>query len=235
MHMIDLRVDSGRLSRFVASQGQFGRDDDYGYAIHSWLLATFGNIAPKPFRLLDQHDLRVLAYSQFSFEQLLSQAKLVAEPAVFAVCDWAASAGKEMPIDALVADRVVNFEVRVCPVTRSDAGERDIFLSEVEYAEQHGRDPRSRSDLYVDWLSKRIQDSLAALVLDCTLIGFRRVSSIRKAVATDKKRKSASIQRPDALLSGRLMIKESARFVELLAHGIGRHRSFGYGMMLIRP
>jgi len=43
------------------------------------------------------------------------------------------------------------------------------------------------------------------------------------------------LERPQALLKGVLTVKESNTFNRLLARGIGRHRAFGYGMLLLKP
>ena len=43
------------------------------------------------------------------------------------------------------------------------------------------------------------------------------------------------VLRSDAVLRGVLSITNPRAFAELLARGIGRHRSYGYGMLLLRP
>jgi CRISPR system Cascade subunit CasE len=40
---------------------------------------------------------------------------------------------------------------------------------------------------------------------------------------------------PDAVFTGTLVVARPAEFMGLLARGIGRHRAFGYGMLLLRP
>lgn len=40
---------------------------------------------------------------------------------------------------------------------------------------------------------------------------------------------------PDALFSGVLRVADPDAFAALLARGVGRHRAFGYGMLLLRP
>ena len=36
-------------------------------------------------------------------------------------------------------------------------------------------------------------------------------------------------------MSGALTITDGEKFAQLLARGIGRHRAYGYGMLLLRP
>ena len=40
---------------------------------------------------------------------------------------------------------------------------------------------------------------------------------------------------PDALMRGVLEITDGPAFAQLLAGGVGRHRAYGYGMLLLRP
>ena len=41
--------------------------------------------------------------------------------------------------------------------------------------------------------------------------------------------------KPMVLLSGRLQVREPEDFLSILSSGLGQHKSFGCGMMLIRP
>jgi CRISPR system Cascade subunit CasE len=43
------------------------------------------------------------------------------------------------------------------------------------------------------------------------------------------------VERPDALLEGVLEVTDGAAFDRLLSDGIGRHRSFGFGMLRLAP
>jgi CRISPR system Cascade subunit CasE len=40
---------------------------------------------------------------------------------------------------------------------------------------------------------------------------------------------------PDATMSGTLRIDDPSAFASALSHGIGRHRTFGFGMLLLAP
>jgi CRISPR system Cascade subunit CasE len=43
-------------------------------------------------------------------------------------------------------------------------------------------------------------------------------------------------RRPDATFRGTLRVDDPARFAAAaLARGVGRHRAFGFGMLLLRP
>ena len=42
-------------------------------------------------------------------------------------------------------------------------------------------------------------------------------------------------RRPDVTFRGTLQVTDPDRFHALLARGVGRHRAFGFGMLLLRP
>jgi CRISPR system Cascade subunit CasE len=44
-----------------------------------------------------------------------------------------------------------------------------------------------------------------------------------------------AIERPQALFAAEAVIREPARFADYLTRGIGRHRAFGFGMVLLAP
>ena len=84
--------------------------------------------------------------------------------------------------------------------------------------------------MYLEWLQARFEHKGGA-VLDVSrtkLVSFSRTHVVRKL----HQRYSEG---PDALMRGELEITDGAKFGETLESGIGRHRSYGYGMLLLRP
>ena len=47
-------------------------------------------------------------------------------------------------------------------------------------------------------------------------------------------RTTKHFQAPDVTLTGTLTVTDSDAFLDLLRRGIGRHKSFGYGMLTVR-
>jgi len=87
----------------------------------------------------------------------------------------------------------------------------------------------TRESVYLDWLGERLARA-AVLERDaCRLASFRRTRTIRGAA----RRKPS--ERPDAVLHGVLRVVDAAAFGDLLQRGVGRHRAYGYGMLLLRP
>lgn len=237
MHMIELPLDAAALTRFAWHQGHAAKrdqgDEDFGYAAHAWLAATLGEIAPRPFRLQEtRRGLRLLGYAAESMPQLAEHARTYALPEALAVCDWQTAAGKEMP-SAWRRGQRLGFEVRACPVSRSER-ERDIYLVEVELARTEVRAAASRAEIYGRWLDSQLGRAGAAKAETVGLDGFRRVQSLRQTRGGPSAR-HRNVERPDALLTGELSILDPDAFVRLLTRGVGRHRAFGFGMLLLRP
>lgn len=236
MYMIDLPLDAAKLMRFAWGQGH-GRtaDEDFGYAVHAWLAATLGEIGPKPFRLLEnRHGLRLLGYTALPLCELVEHAHAYADPSALGVCDWLSATGKAMPAN-WSAGRRLGFEVRVCPISRA-ARERDVFLVAISRAEAEGKELPSRPQVYADWLARQLMTDEASTVESeaLRLVGFRRVRGQRNSRTNDGV-KQRGVERPDALFTGELIVHDPDAFAHLLARGIGRHRAFGFGMLLLRP
>jgi CRISPR system Cascade subunit CasE len=51
----------------------------------------------------------------------------------------------------------------------------------------------------------------------------------------DDARHSRLVGGPDAMLAGQLRVTNSQAFAQLLANGLGRHRAFGFGLLMLRP
>jgi CRISPR system Cascade subunit CasE len=45
---------------------------------------------------------------------------------------------------------------------------------------------------------------------------------------------SVTINRPEATFHGTFEIQDPTQFAAMLARGVGRHRAYGYGMVLLR-
>jgi len=113
---------------------------------------------------------------------------------------------------------------------------RRLFTTLGEYFRQYffamDRDemPFTREEIYVQWLAQRLaQDGAAQLEEEDTrLVSFQRLRSFRK-------QRSRYVEGPDAVLRGVLTLGDPAAFGSLLSRGVGRHRSYGYGMLLLRP
>ncbi|MDN5938811.1 MAG: type I-E CRISPR-associated protein Cas6/Cse3/CasE [Salinisphaera sp.] len=245
MHMIELALKSDRLVAHAQMQGHNHiHDEDLGYAVHGWLRDAVGEAAPRPFRLMEQRNgaLRLLGYSKTDAKTLHERASQLAPPLAFEVCDWNGAASK--PLDGIAWRRGqrLAFELRACPVVRGKQGERDAFLAQLPANDESMAD--ARAAVYGHWLAKQLQESdnpdkkNAAQLEEgaFNLKGFRLVSTWRQGqTSVQAGRKGRRVVRPDALLTGQLTVLNPDAFRNLLYCGIGRHRAFGFGMLLVRP
>lgn len=238
LHMVELCPNLHNLLSYLHSQGFETRnsDDDFGYGIHAWLRAAFGQLAPQPWRLLmdRRRPTRILGYSAASAAQLSRHLQEFAEPSVAAVCADVSRDIASKPMPTFAPGRRLGFQVQCCPVGRK-AGtgvEKDVFLIR---ADQAPTEKLEREAVYSDWLQQRLDGSGVTVNQKVSLSGFRLVRQRRQTQAQTNQRQRVTIVRPQAIMEGQLTVEDPVKFQELLSRGVGRHRAFGYGMLLVRP
>lgn len=214
---------------------------DDGYLVHCVLRELWPNIAPAPF-VLRAHGRLVdtWGYSRAAANELVDHARSFADPALVDVIDRLDDiASKEMP--TFRSGRRIGFNLRACPVVRLASGrhghragaEVDAFLARC-FAE--GSDVTvSRDEVYRRWLHERLADPArtGATVERIRLAGFARERFVRRTQGA--KRKAHRLERPDVRFEGDLMIEDGSRFLRFLSHGVGRHRAFGFGALIVVP
>ena len=239
LYMLEIEFDIAALYRFLHIQGLLGREDgtELGYEIHAWLSAAFGEFVPKPWRLLiDKHrPPRILGYAPHDANILQQRINEFAEPNVLKVCPkpQLMIASRVMP--GWQEGRKLGFQTLVCPVGRKARSgvEKDLFLI---HADSQNNDDAElcRETIYCDWVKKRF-NNYQVTVDSVRLTGFRLVKQKRQTQSQNKKRIFRRIVRPQALIEGEITIENPNKFNYLLQNGMGRHRAFGYGMILLRP
>ena len=234
--MIRLEPDVGRLIRWAERHRLLAsrQDDDLGYALHALLEAAFDTFAPKPFALLREAKppAALLAYSTAPSDQLREHAQCFAAPDAAEAIGLDTLAVKTMP-EVWTAGRRLGFSVRVRPMLRTDregdrarAKEVDAFVLAPEQAD--------RGAVYGEWLRRHVP---GAAIEQASLEAFRLsvVSRRGRPEGPEGRRPLKHQLGPDATFSGVLAITDGEAFAGGLARGIGRHRSFGFGMLLLRP
>ena len=218
-------------SRRLAVQNAF----DPGFAIHTLLVESFGDLAPRPFRFIiprESHMPGVLyGYSPHNADALRNAAAIFADPLQSDVLPPASIQSKTMPASWTTGQQL-GFEVLIRPIARRSRGaarpgaEIDVFQRE---ASQHppGEMTRTREAVYRDWL-KTMLENRGADLNEARLRSFQRVQTIRRLG-------QRTTEGPEALIQGTLTVIDASAFADLIARGVGRHRSYGYGMLLVRP
>lgn len=233
---LKLLVQLGQRRRFP------DRAPDEDYLVHCALGEIFGDEAPQPFAVTDRtrdHRLIVHGYSARAQPELQERAQRFADPSVYGIIDWPTLVSKPMPT-SWPTGTVVGFAVRTCPVVRmKEAGAHNRAGAEVDaffarcWAVGDPKIPVDRAEVYRDWLGKQLERHGGARILHVDLEQFRVGWLLRRN--HKQVRQSHICKRPDARLVGTLEVTEGDAFASLLQRGIGRHRSFGFGMLLLRP
>lgn len=236
LYMLRLEPDVPRLLALAHSRRLLSaRSDDLGYALHSLLVEAFGPHALRPFCFLEKRSgAAILGYGGHDAELLISRARETADPATYAALKVDALSSKPMPERWTVGRRYA-FESRVRPVIRRSAPEkgegrvqeRDAFLATLHKAGQGAR--VDRGDVYLRWFASRLEP--AVRLVRSEVAAIKRTHVARR----DNGRKLRLIEGPDVVVRGVLEIVDDAAFRALLRRGIGRHTSFGFGMLLLKP
>ena len=233
LQMIRAEIGLREFQRWMGMR----RLQDPDHAMHCLLVECFGKeLAPKPFRVMTPRGGRqgcLYGYGAADADALRAEAGICADPLQAAIIPADRIESKAMPTE-WQAGKKLGFEIRVRPIVRPTKNadsrpgrECDAFQLE---AEQYGKGemPRSREQVYRDWLAKQIDTRGGARLESATLQSFQRTRAIRR-------RHTRYSEGPDALMRGNLVITDGDAFANLLAQGVGRHRAYGYGMLLLRP
>jgi len=259
-HMVQLYLDPRRLVQLGKMQGLSLAETDTNYLVHCGLGELFGDIAPKPFFVDDDprtveataehhanRHIRLLGYADEDDKALRREAKLSPNPTIGNLCDWDRFCSQEMPV-SFREGRRLQFELRACPVVRKasagegvnqngdtrtwdEGDELDAFLAKAWTQPEKDLD---REKVYRTWLSDQF-DHRGGATVDPDDIAMTRFSIERMTRRTHGGERSVeTIKRPDVTLTGTLQVTDGDAFVDLLRSGLGRHKSFGYGMLKVR-
>lgn len=232
--LLHLRPNLNRLLPWAIRQGMVSNrgQGDLGYAFHAALKAVFGDCAPQPFSYRPGHGL--LAYSAQPEALLLAATLASPELAEMLGLDATpASPGlsiRAFPKSWQIGQRL-SFELRVRPVVRQGDKEIDAFLSA---AQRLPNAVLSREVVYADWLNR--QFAAVAQLTEVAITAFSLSTVMRRSAPQSQSgRPLQPSQGPDVSFHGVLQVTDSAAFSALLARGVGRHRAFGFGMLLLKP
>lgn len=247
LYFLRLPVRLDRLHKLAADRHWLARNSlecDEGLALHHALTEVFGPGAVKPFRLMvppRKPNGFIYGYCRQTPDELRA-ATNICPPEYDGLFDFGQLQSKPMST-SFPADRKLGFDIRIRPVRRvrksgdgTPGGETDAFLYEARHdfpdalpgSEQSmEKAERTREAVYSDWLNERLNGA-AEIIPDkpAKLVHFRRTIAVRDGT---------SIEGPDAILQGNLTVKNTAEFAKLVTDGVGRHKAYGYGMLLLRP
>ena len=245
--LIHLPVNMRLFNRWAADRGLVRRGTfDEGFALHILLSSTFGKGVMQPFRLFwsaGRPNASLYAYADQDAAALRELAADFATPDGLATLDLARLRTKAMRTEFSPNQRL-GFDIRVRPVRRlhktsvgpngrglNKGAEVDAFVAHV-MREAPGRKPTPasitrREAIYAEWLAERFGDAVQLDSNRCRLASFRRTRAVRGD--------GRGPEGPDATIHGELTITTPHEFSRQLRHGLGRHKAYGYGMLLLRP
>ena len=256
LQMMRTEVNVREFQRWMGCR----RLQDPDHAMHCLLTECFGDLAPKPFRLIVPRGAAtgvLYGYGHADADALRETAAICADPLQSRILPAHRMDSKTMPSEWRT-DKRLGFEVRIRPVVRlhrdldrvppdklrlfrqdGRSGERefkprlgmecDVFQWKALLYPK-GEMPYSREQVYAEWLSNKLECK-GGVVLDMgstRLVSFQRTRAVRRLHARHS-------EGPDAVMRGVLIITDSGSFAALLSQGIGRHRAYGFGMLLLRP
>lgn len=228
------------LFAFAKRRGLKTWELDQGYAAHCALKELFGDDAPQPFALEKPTGAiqPVLGYGPADAARLREGAQLKADPWLWEnLVDWENLAAKPMPSSWRDGQRV-DFTVRATPVLRAgkthtkvrEGAEVDAFL--MRCWEREG-EPVNREEVYAEWFNGLLARLGGARAETLKVESFQLDRLSRRHHAEDRRKTVKG--RPDVTFTGTLAVTDPGAFRALLARGVGRHRAFGFGMLLLRP
>lgn len=259
LHLLYLPIHTRQLM-LCAREHQLiegGWSADLGYLVHSLLARLFGPDAPKPFDVQEAREgreggaLEVLAYAGADIGAFAAAQNSPDTRAAEALV-WAQTRSKPMP--GFGAGQRLGFRVRTCPAVRvgrhhpmfRHGAEVDPYLAQVKRdPTAPGWDQARRLAVYQEWLAARLAP--AASLETAQLAAMRDARLWRRGTPRPDdamhgrprldraKNGRAPIGRREAVFEGTLTVQDPDAFAALLARGIGRHRAFGFGMLLLRP
>lgn len=241
LHLVKIPLRPDKLMSIARSRALPLRDVDDGYLCHCVMRDLWQERAPAPFVLRGSgRTLDVWGYSDSDAGALVEHARAFGDPSLLAaITDLDTVASKVMP--RFEAGRRLGFLLRACPVVRLAqktnghvaGAEVDAFLARCFAV---GKDVAvSRETVYRDWIAGQVnQPNTTGVTLDHVRVAaMSRERLVRRTQGNE--RKARRLERPDVRFEGDVLVVDGGRFHEWLAHGVGRHRAFGFGALILVP
>jgi CRISPR system Cascade subunit CasE len=227
INMVQISVDSRKLTKWALERRL--NAEDTGYVVHALMCDAYGDLRPQPFTVEEKMGVvKVLGYMSCSDVDLKKTMEETAEPEVAACILSVVS--KTMPSHWTKGQRF-RFRLRVAPTRQGRHKDGGRFEKDALSFETGGS---SRQESYIKWLTQKFEN--AATIEDCEMTAFRIMKACRRAIISETgKRPAVATFLPDAQFEGTLRVDSDADFVKLLRTGIGRHKAFGFGALMLRP
>ena len=223
LHLMQAHIHLPSLNAWMGERGL----EDTGHALHCLLTETLGAVAPSHFRLMTRHhsdNATLYGYCRHDADELRRQHQAFASPAQDRAMPATAIQTKVMPTEWPDATDIA-FELRCRPLRQHHTKELDAYRW---LKEKQPDSDVSRVDAYVGWLEEQFE---------------RRGTAVMKHASIEQYQESQTWTSPDhatpflpeTVMRGVITITDGKNFTKTLATGLGRHRAYGFGMLLIKP
>lgn len=252
-NMVRAEIDRTNLLEWANSRGMLNRGhfQDVGFTLHCLLREVFGNIMPRPFKYLGLDERRfqrwetasrnatLFGYTDASVEQLSESMRRFACPLQIAALPPERIYAKEMPNDFYEGERL-RFDITVRPIVRlvkiieiesnvrDGNRERKREIKEMDAFIADSNREHKREDVYIKWLTTKMESNGSVIIESMRMESYKIIPIVRKLG-------NKSQSGPQALMSGVLRVDDKEKFVKMLRAGVGRHKSYGSGMLFLRP
>ena len=230
LHLVSTAIGERAYGRWAERPAY--ADTDPSYRIHCLLSETFGGGSPlSPFRLMSSpgRQRSILAYSPMEAGLIVQTAERVMSERAGRFPKSVLSLGelRTVRVPLLQTGQKLAVSVLAVPHRRMDGSrEMDAHGLALRRARESGLKPPTREASYTAWMTHRIERTGGATLSAAWINSWERASELR-----NKNRRPARITRAE--LGGVLTVRDPGLFTGLLARGIGRHRGYGYGMIMI--
>ena len=221
---------AGARSRGLVSE----RSCDVGLAMHVLVASVFPKGTVQPYRVVMPERRRVgsfYGYTNATADDLVKIANSALGPDNADIFNMNALRGRAVP--TVEMNQRVGFDIKIRPTRRSKGYEADAcwmggreWNGQGQSCDEDRVTTSMREKVYGQWLAERLQG--AADVNICRLAHFRQSPA-------SFGRGRRSIDLPEATLHGDMTISDPVAFREKMLVGVGRHKAYGYGMILLRP
>lgn len=219
--LVSTTLDERAYGRWAEKDAYRGTDAPY--RLHCLISEVFGGQAPlRPYRIVESpgRPRTIFAYSRTAPAEIRRLAR---------------ETGSALTMRALGTDAL-----RAGPVPRIRPGQRLVVsvlaashrrrngTTEMDAHSMSGGSPEraARERSYAAWLAEKIERTGGAQLLSATLMRWERAREMRS-----RNRPPILITRAE--MTGVLEVRSEPEFRALLATGVGRHRAYGYGMLMI--
>ena len=239
LHLVRVPLTPSRLAGVARVKHVPVSELDEGYLAHCAMRELWQDAAPSPFLLRGRGAvLEAWGYGRSAAAQLVQHAQ--SRPAGEAVRLVDVPGVQSKPVLRFDVGRRVGFHLRACPVVRlaspthghKAGAEVDAFLARCFSVRDD--EPVSRESVYLEWARRQLREDVVGARLESVRVAAMARERLVRRTHGDL-RHARRIERPDVRFEGVIVVTVPDRFLECLARGVGRHKAFGFGALMLVP